>query len=384
MKSILVICFTDLSKDARVRRQIAFLKKSFNVTAIGFGDPLIDEVTYLDAENRKNTLWRKLQTAFYLKTHRFEEYYWNRVYIKNSVEKLKNLSFDLIIANDIDALPLALKISTNGKVVLDAHEYSPLEFEDKFTWRMFYMKYKTYLCRQYLPRVTKMITVCSGISEKYHKSYSILPGVLNNAPNYQRIKPKETSSKTIKIVHHGSATPSRRIENMIKIIDHLDDHFLMDFYLLPTDPKYILKLKKRASTRPRIRILNPLPIDDVIQTINHYDIGLYLLAPNSFNNRFTLPNKFFDFIQARIAIAIGPSPEMAKIVLKYDCGIVSDDFKPESLAENLNRLSPTQIQRYKSNADKAAEQVCFEKNANLLSDIVNQVIARPPCVVSAP
>ena len=47
---------------------------------------------------------------------------------------------------------------------------------------------------------------------------------------------------------------------------------------------------------------------------NDYDVGLYLLPPTNFNQRYALPNKFFEFIQGRLAIAIGPSPEMAKLV----------------------------------------------------------------------
>ena len=42
MKKLLVISFTDLKKDPRVRRQIAFLKDFYEISAIGLSDPEIE------------------------------------------------------------------------------------------------------------------------------------------------------------------------------------------------------------------------------------------------------------------------------------------------------------------------------------------------------
>ena len=71
-------------------------------------------------------------------------------------------------------------------------------------------------------------------------------------------------------------------------------------------------------------------------TINKYDMGVFLLPPINFNYENTLPNKLFDFIQARLGIAIGPTPEMAEIVNHYKIGLVSEHFTAASLASRLS------------------------------------------------
>ena len=53
---------------------------------------------------------------------------------------------------------------------------------------------------------------------------------------------------------------------------------------------------------------------EIVDTIAEYDIGLFILSPINFNYYHALPNKLFEFIQARLAIAVSPSPEMARIV----------------------------------------------------------------------
>jgi hypothetical protein len=38
---------------------------------------------------------------------------------------------------------------------------------------------------------------------------------------------------------------------------------------------------------------------------------------------------FVEFIQARLAVAVDPSPEMARLVQRYGCGVVAPDFPPK-------------------------------------------------------
>ena len=107
-----------------------------------------------------------------------------------------------------------------------------------------------------------------------------------------------------------------------------------------------------------------------------YDIGLYSLAPNSFNARYALPNKLFDLIQARLCVAIGPSPEMKRIVEQYDCGVVAQDFTAETLAETLRALDRPRVEACRRAADAAAAELCCEKSAKVLLGIVRDLLDR--------
>ena len=113
----------------------------------------------------------------------------------------------------------------------------------------------------------------------------------------------------------------------------------------------------------------------LVRMANHYDIGLFLLPPVNFNWRFTLPNKLFEFIQGRLAIAIGPSPEMARVVRKYGLGVVADDFAPETLAAALNALDGSAIGAFKRASHAAADELCAESNAELMLRVVETAVA---------
>ena len=103
-------------------------------------------------------------------------------------------------------------------------------------------------------------------------------------------------------------------------------------------------------------------------------MGIFLLPPVNFNYENTLPNKLFDFIQARLGVAIGPTPEMAEIVNNYKIGVVSENFTPQSLAEKLVTLTQADIETFKHNANRAAADLNAEVNAEKIKTMISGIL----------
>jgi glycosyltransferase involved in cell wall biosynthesis len=301
----------------------------------------------------------------------FESYYWGRPEVKACLQALGGEKFDLIIVNDIPALPLGLRIAGGAPVLLDAHEYSPTEFEDRLIWRLRIGRYYRYICRFFLPRATAMTTVCTGVADEYRRNFGITASVIENAPLRQDLVPSSLVPGSIRLVHHGAAIRSRRLELMIDVIKRTDQRFSLDFMLVGNDARYLQDLRDRASGEPRIRFLPPVAMPDICTATNGYDMGLFLLPPVNFNYRFALPNKLFEFIQARLAVAIGPSPEMARVVRAHGVGVVAESFEPADLAEVLNGLTEEDVMRYKQASHIAADKLCFKAAADRLLTLID-------------
>ena len=115
------------------------------------------------------------------------------------------------------------------------------------------------------------------------------------------------------------ASKERGIEKMIEMMEYLDSRFTLDLMLVKTaDEEYFKNLESQVSQTKNTRIIPTVPFEEIIPFTSQYDIGFYILQPTNFNGYNALPNKFFEFIQARLAIAIGPSPEMSKYVKTYN------------------------------------------------------------------
>jgi hypothetical protein len=132
-----------------------------------------------------------------------------------------------------------------------------------------------------------------------------------------------------------------------------------------------------AQPNPRIRCLPPVPMHELVPLSSAYDIGLFLVPPTTFNLRHTLPNKFFEFIQARLAVVIGPSPEMARIVRENDCGVISPGFSARDLAAALSGLNHAQINAFKLQSHSIAREVSAERNKELLLNLVARLLKEP-------
>jgi len=380
--NILILCFSELHRDPRVYRQILALKDSYNIIAAGHTSPQIDKVNFVQLNKTFDSKAKRIMDGFFkLKLRLFESYYWSNNLHKLTFDKLKYLEYDLILANDIETLPIAVKLAElkNCKLIYDAHEYTPREFENNWQWRFFYQKYKTYLCKKYLPNVNAMLTVCEGIAEEYHKQFKIKPSVITNAPPFQNLPPSKVDKNKIQIIHHGIAMPERNLELSIQLAKHLDSRFELTFMLIDNN-SYLQELKQLSKEYPNVNFIDPVPMPQIAETINHYDIGLFLLPPNNFNYELALPNKFFEFIQARLMIAIGPSPEMAKYTTKYDLGLVTRTFNPEEMAKELNSLTIEQIQQFKKNSNKCAYELSFEMNKKHMVTTVTELLKGIPCV----
>ncbi|MCA6394100.1 MAG: capsular biosynthesis protein, partial [Cytophagales bacterium] len=339
MKRILVISFSDLNHDARVSRQVDFIKDNYLVTVAAYGGQENKGYELIPITKTKFTFAHKLFSSFFLLT-RWHGKAYSLLYQLSSIEEaLRQKMFDLIIANDVESLPFAFSLKTNAKIIFDAHEYAPRHFEDRLTWRIFFQPFNIHLCKKYIPQVDAMITVGKGLANEYEKNFGVRPTIITNATWYSDIKPSKIVDRKVRLIHHGGSTPSRKLELMIEMMTYLDDRFTLDLMLIVPQlasaktSNYINTLKQLAANDDRIRFLSPLRSNELVSFLNQYDIGVFLLPPVNFNYANTLPNKLFDFIQARLAIAIGPTPEMAEIVNHYDIGVVAENFTAKALAD---------------------------------------------------
>jgi glycosyltransferase involved in cell wall biosynthesis len=373
-KNILIISYSRLDSDPRVYRQIVSLKQDYQVTAAGICSPGLSDVEFIEITERRRSLISKVNRMILLKIRQYDSYYKKTFNFEELQDRVRKVHYDLIIANDVDSLQAAFSISDGTNIIHDAHEYAPKQQDENLSWRFFMMRYREYLCRKYLPRCKAVITVSDGIAREYEDQYGVRPEVITNATEFVNIEPSPVQNNLVRIIHHGSANKARHIEKMIEVMEHLGSKYSLDLMLLANDKRYLQFLRKRAEGLDNVRFRNPVPMKDIISASNEYDIGLYLFEPTNFNHQFALPNKLFEFIQARLAVAIGPSPEMAKIVKKYDCGVVARDFRPESIADEIRSLSKERLSYYKSQSAIAAHEMNSERNIEFLKQIVRKCL----------
>lgn len=378
MKKILVLSFSDLEYDARVSRQVQWLAEKAEITCVCFSpNPNLPKLNWKIVKQTPLGPFKKICLAVCLLLRLYRMAYQIQHGYFNKLKDLKNNPFDWIVANDIESLPLAfqLKASEKTKIYFDAHEYAPRHFEDKLWWKVLFAPWYNHLCRKLIPKVDHMTTVSAGLIEEYAKNFGANPTLITNATKFHDLAPTKVHSP-VRMIHHGIVNKSRKIENMLEVAHLLGSNYTLDLILMlpeyaSEDTKnYFEELGNTIHSMDNVNLLRSMPNKDIVPFINDYDIGLFLLEPVNFNYTYALPNKLFDFIQARLAIAIGPSAEMANYVNQFELGIVSDSFSPKNLAEKISAISRESLQRFKENSHKVAYDLSEEANKEKVQSII--------------
>ena len=371
--NILIITLKDPGIDPRPYKQIMSLSKNHTITVVGRKKITHPGVVSYEISYRMSYL--NLFVFFILNQMRLYDRSY-RIFSKTRSlymveKKLLETDFDWIITHDIDTLPFAMDIKKNAKLILDSHEYSPRQ-HDNLIMDLLFKKFRVYFFNKYLKKCDLMLAVSEGIAEEYLKNFGVSPLVITNASPYKELSPRPVDPEHIRIIHHGDTSPARKLEKMIDVMNYTEPRFSLYFMLIKTDTDYLKTLIKMAENMNNVHFIDPVPMNRIVDTINQYDIGLYLLEPYSFNALMALPNKIFEFVQARLAIVIAPAPEMAYLVKKYNLGVVTDDFLPGSMATLLNSLTAEDIQYFKEQSNRSAYILSSEKNDEILSDYLNK------------
>lgn len=378
MKTVLIVTNRTLHNSPRVIRTIDALQAQFEIYTVGLTPPQQKVKAHFSRsvlrESMANRVIRKINRSL---LKRFIPWSFTEpVKLQKTRRLLSRLRPDLVICHDCEDLPYlaSLKSTFSYKLIFNAHEYYPLEHNEIEHWENTWQLYFEELYRRFLPEVDLMINVCESIREKCLLEFGHDSLVIPNASAYQDLQPSQVQSP-VQLIHHGGAIASRKIEEMIRMMPLLGPAYFLTLMLTPTNPVYFAQLKKLASDMVNVQITEAVPFSEIVGQLNHFDIGVYLLPPDSFNNSVALPNKFFEYIQARLCLAIGPSVEMQRTCTLYQLGVVAPDFTAASLANCIRSLSQNDIQQYKQNANKTAAILSAEHFAGLLLKKIQAMLA---------
>ena len=370
--AILSLDNQDLHYDSRVLRQVRSLSSRYRVSVISYGDAQrqieapYEQLHIVGSLNRQKWL-RRMSTALFLPLGKFlprlayETWYWLRPGHRQALKLLKKIKPDFIHANDWWSLPAAVKgaRASHTRIILDLHEYALDELSDNPWWRLFYQPLVAYFFKHYLRAADAYITVNDRIAGRYKDELGIEAKVVRNVPEgVDGIGFTPLRDGKIRLVHHGVAMRVRSLDLLVDVVRLLDERFTLTFMLVGGE-SYIRQLHRYAeATAPgRVLFIPPVRPKQVVSKLAEYDMGLLIYPSQSFEFLASLPNKFFEFMMAGLAVCVGPSPEMVKFLEQYPFGVVAPSFSAQDVAKTLNALDGNAINVFKRQAIAARKQV---------------------------
>ncbi len=371
-----MVSFSPIHSDARVLRQLSVVTRQAHVTTIGYGPAPAGADEHLRLPDGAPSLPQTPRGVALLAARRWRAAELAAPAAEHALRLAEGKRWDAVVSNDARALPVAHRLAAGAPVWADLHEWAPEERTHVLAWRLLVAPLMDHLCRTYLPLSAATTTVAASIADLYAEHYGVRPQVMRNAAPWADLSPTGVDAPTIRLVHSGGAIPGRNLEAMLDVVAALGRGYSLDLYLMPGGDggRYLRALRDRAAGLPGVTFHDPVPPADLPATLNRYDVGVFWIPPFNTNAARTLPNKLFDFVQARLAVAVGPSPEMARVVTEHRLGVVAEDFTVDACAASVARLSRADVAGFKASTDAASRELSFAAEASVAEGILDRLL----------
>jgi len=288
---------------------------------------------------------------------------------------------DLFFSNDIDTLLPNFLISRlkHKPLIFDSHEY--FTEVPEIQGRPFVQNTWKRIEKFCLSRMKSMITVNESIAKLFRDKYGIQVKVIRNVPfkNNNSIITSRTELKLpedqrIVILQGAGINVDRGAEEAVAAMQFVDNAILLivgSGDVVPQLKEYVIA----NNLSEKVRFVGKQPSDQLRKYTSVADIGLSLDKPLNINYEYSLPNKLFDYIQAGIAVLASDLVEVATIVKQYQVGEVLEQHNPPFIANQIQAMlaDREQLDRYRANAVKAAETLCWEHEKVILESFINEI-----------
>ena len=365
MKRVIISVTNDLSTDQRVDRVCSTLvKMGFEVLLVG--------------RRRKHSLTLKPR-QYSMKRMRLLCNKGPLFYAEYNFRLFLFILFhksSLLVSNDLDTL-LGTYVASKFKrvpIVHDCHEY--FRGVPELNGRPGASSAWKWIEDRIFPKLHFVYAVNDSIAEIYSKEYGNEIHVIRNVPvTREKIVAKNKSdlgipADTMIILYQGAVNVDRGLDEAIQAMKFVT---IKTQLLIIGTGDVIGKLKDLAikeKVTDKVIFTGAIPFEDLYEYTRMADIGLSIEKDVSLNYHFCLPNKFLDYIQARIPVLVTPLPEMKAIVDKYQIGEFIEGHDPQYLATKFeSMLNSDKLPVYRENLELAAAELCWEKEEQQLKDI---------------
>jgi glycosyltransferase involved in cell wall biosynthesis len=398
----LIVSLTPVSGEPRVLRQARALHEAgWKVSVAGFrgrGTPpdfwryievdhvLPDRVAWWSSVVQRNldlmgSRAEKLRSRF--RDSAAERSYWSRPGYEGIYQHLAYVDpgdYDLILAHDWFTAPLAERLAEKQGVPysIDLHEYARGQYMSRRIWRLVDRPWVHAMQKRYLPRAAALTTVCDGIADLIHDEYDLTerPTVVRSVAQYQDL-PVRPTGEGVTALYHGILAPARGLEESIASAPLWDPGIRL-VIRGPGPASYVAELRnliERGGVGDRVTVEDPVPAAEMIERANaDADIGFFVQPDHSPQKRFALPNKFFEYVTARLALCVSDLPEMARLVREHDLGVLVPEPSPEGIAAALNALDRKAIDRFKRRSDDAAAVLNWDVEKQVMLRLYDRIV----------
>lgn len=290
---------------------------------------------------------------------------------------------DIWLANDWTAIPIVRKLAAEQGTpyAYDTHELAIDEYAHSWKWRIIHKPVVAAIERLGIAGASVTSCVSQGIADSLQHFYDLpaKPLLVRNVPRYEAhiFRP---CGETLEVLYHGVVNTGRGLEACIDSVALWRPEFRLTIRG-PGPTPYLTALAARikaAGLCERVVLAPPVPMIELVREANAFDIGLFALPGHSEQNLHVLPNKFFEYTMAGLALCVSDLPEMTSLLRKHELGRLIPDVTPGAIAAAINGFDRVEIDLCKRRALEAAKLLNWEAESDRFFKAIKLAVESRP------
>ena len=288
-----------------------------------------------------------------------------------AIIKVMNLQPQILSLHSVSFLPLAMLVKLcrpSMEIIYETHELETETNGASYMKKMLRRHVEAIGMRFVAHTIAVSPSICEWYATRYRTRAVSL--VMNCPPFLEKRKSDylrnhfNLSSEKIVFLYQGIMRSGRGIEGLVAALEKLPEEAVLVLLGYGDD---FDKWYERSLTSPRLFIHPAVPFEKVLEVTSSADCGISFMEDTCLSHRFALPNKLFEFIQARIAVIVSPTIDQSNLVVETGVGLVCDGFDEDAIRLACEKFMLGMSGDLEANLDRAAQIYSWQsQEENLL------------------
>lgn len=347
---IVCLVINDLSHDQRMIRCCSTLAAAgHDVVLVGRELPTSPQLTARPFRQHR------IRCRYHVGKRFYAEFNW-RLY-----RTIHQWEYEVICAVDLDTLLAATLLRRRGvALVYDAHEWFSETPEVasrpivRAAWRS--------LGRMLVPRTDARYTVGPMLAQRLAQDYGAGFETVRNVPH--RLVSSFSENVRGVILYQGMLNPGRGLKTAIQAMASLPDCRL---WVVGDGPEKsrLADFARELGVGDRVVFHGFIAPESLPAITRRAWLGINLLEASSASYYYSLANKSLDYVQAGLPSVQMDFPEYRAVNEAYDTFLLLPRLHPPALVAMIRDLldEPERYERLRRNCRRAAEDLCWEREA---------------------
>lgn len=368
MRRILLAVANDLITDYRVHRTAITLQ------TMGFDVTLVGSIFRDKSELKRSYQTHRLEMIF--RSGVLSHFEFNVRFFLFAIRG----KYDVLVANGLNTIPGIGMVALFKRTPFVYDSYNLFTESAEMIERPFLKLMWQFIERATIRKARKVYTISESIVTFLELKHRIHVDLVRNTPENQSVRKFPPEYRLVHeglkvLIYQGAVNRGRGLEMIINAMKYLPEAML--FVVGEGEEEEVLeKLVLRTSLYNRVIFYGRVRFEELKFLTMQADLGLSAEEDICLNYRYSLPNKFFDYIHAGIPVLVSGVQEMRKLVYERKIGQIIADHSAENLAAQIREMlsDDEMVKQWRANAVETAKEFTWCKEKRNLIEIYQEFL----------